>query len=125
MKKNLFLLSIVFTLILSASVVFAAESYYIPEDDQDPTVENVTCEQVGFGTNLMKKGSTGTSVQILKEVMALNGIEIDTTNGIYDTDTVTAVKFLQAELGITADGIVGPITRSAMRSMCVNAVIGS
>ncbi|OGI84291.1 hypothetical protein A2903_03085 [Candidatus Nomurabacteria bacterium RIFCSPLOWO2_01_FULL_33_17] len=125
-KKKTFISLLALMLVFTTSAVFAAQSYYIPEDDMDPTVENLTCEEIGLGTKHIKKGSVGTSVQILQEVMMNAGYyDEDTATGIVDANMVLAIKGMQSELGVKDDGIVGPITRGAMREICVDFVRGS
>lgn len=57
---------------------------------------------------LLKKGSRGSEV---KKLQAFLGLSAD---GIFGTGTETAVKKWQQENGLTADGIVGPNTLTKM-----------
>jgi len=124
--KNKILTSFFALTLLVSGTAFAAQSYYIPEDDQDPSVENVTCEEIGMGTKLLKKGSKGTSVTVLQDVMINAGYyDAEVSNGVFDTATLAAVKVMQAELGVKTDGAVGPLTKAAMRDLCVDFVRGS
>ncbi len=126
MKKKIFSYIFVLTLILSTGTAFAAESYYVPLDDMDPSVEDVTCEDLGLGTKLLKKGSVGTAVYVLQDIMMEYGYyEEYESSGIYDAQTIAAVKAMQSDLDVKADGVVGPITRAAMQDMCLDFVSGS
>jgi peptidoglycan hydrolase-like protein with peptidoglycan-binding domain len=125
MKK---IIGYIFALILvfTTSTALAAESYFVPLDDQDPSVENVTCADLGLGTKLLKKGSVGTAVFVLQDILMEYGYyeEYEST-GIYDSATISAVKSMQADLDVKADGVVGPITRAAMQDICLDFVSGS
>ena len=59
---------------------------------------------------LLKKGSTGQAVRELQ--MALNALGYNTgaVDGQFGGQTESAVKNFQQDRGITADGIVGPLT---------------
>ena len=126
MKKKIISYIFALILILGTSTAFAAESYFVPADDQDPSVEDVTCEDLGLGTKLLKKGSTGTAVYVLQDIMMEYGYyEEDESTGIYDAKTISAVKAMQTDLGVKSDGVVGPKTREAMQDMCLDFVSGS
>ncbi len=68
-----------------------------------------------FGARTLRKGSSGSDVTVLqnrlagdmkKYAMALGG----PADGQFGTKTEAAVKLFQADRGLTADGIVGPLT---------------
>tara|TARA_R110000772_G_scaffold54759_4_gene125039 strand:- start:168 stop:1028 length:861 start_codon:yes stop_codon:yes gene_type:complete len=60
------------------------------------------------GTTLLKKGSKGSLVKKMQEVL---GVDAD---GDFGPGTERSVKHWQAEHGLTADGIVGPATLAKM-----------
>jgi murein DD-endopeptidase MepM/ murein hydrolase activator NlpD len=62
----------------------------------------------GGGSGVLRKGSKGESV---KELQRLLGISAD---GIYGNKTVSAVKAFQKKNGLTADGIAGSQTMSKL-----------
>ncbi len=123
MKK---IIGFAFALMLAfTGTAFAATSYVIPLDDMDPSVSNVTCASLGMGTKTLKKGSVGAAVEVLQDIMAEYGYYQNNSTGIFDTATISAVKEMQGDLDIKADGIVGPQTRAAMQEMCTDFVSGS
>lgn len=66
---------------------------------------------------LLKAGSTGTKVKILQ--MNLNGLGYAkaATDGIYSTNTVSAVKIFQSANGLVVDGIAGEKTLNKIDSI--------
>lgn len=58
---------------------------------------------------VLKKGSIGAEVKQLQAFLGL------TANGIFDAKTETSVKEWQANNGLLADGIVGPLTWAKMQ----------
>lgn len=62
----------------------------------------------GVGGSYLSRGSTGTAV---KQVQAKLGVS---QTGYFGSQTQAAVKNFQAKNGLLADGIVGPQTRSAL-----------
>ena len=57
----------------------------------------------------LKRGSTGTEVRELQELLNRYGAEL-TVDGIFGNKTHTAVVEFQKTVGIGTDGIVGPVT---------------
>ena len=63
---------------------------------------------------LSKYGSRGTEVSTIQEKLKRWGYYNGSVDGIYGTQTVSAVKKFQQKNGLTVDGIAGPKTLSAM-----------
>lgn len=63
---------------------------------------------------LSKYGSRGTEVRTIQEKLKRWGYYNGSVDGIYGTQTVTAVKKFQQKNGLTVDGIAGQKTLSAM-----------
>ncbi len=59
---------------------------------------------------LLKKGSTGEAVKQLQLALKDLGFDPGAVDGHFGANTESAVKHFQQDHGITADGIVGPIT---------------
>lgn len=76
-----------------------------------PTPTTSTCPD-----NALQSGCIGDNVKTLQIWLNYNGFGPVDTDGIFDTQTVDVVKKMQITLGTTADGLVGPITRSKMAS---------
>lgn len=73
---------------------------------------------ITFGRNeveaLSKYGSRGSEVRTIQDKLKRWGYYNGSVDGIYGTQTVSAVKKFQQKNGLTADGIAGPKTLSAM-----------
>ena len=64
---------------------------------------------------LLKRGSRGSEVQELQELLNQKGFGPISTDGIFGGGTEAAVKRAQTALGVAADGIVGPATMAALQ----------
>jgi peptidoglycan hydrolase-like protein with peptidoglycan-binding domain len=62
---------------------------------------------------MLKLGSTGQAVIEWQRVLGINGLDV-AIDGQFGPLTEAATRELQARLGITADGVVGPATRAAL-----------
>ncbi|MBO7358660.1 MAG: peptidoglycan-binding protein [Clostridia bacterium] len=58
----------------------------------------------------IRKGSRGDAVRLLQEILNTLGYECGKTDGIFGKNTLSAVKKYQADNGLEADGIAGPLT---------------
>lgn len=79
----------------------------------------------------LNKGSEGPAVAVLQLILRIAytdvGSELE-VDGVYGEKTAEAVKTLQEELGVDADGDFGPATRQVLKeqwSMDVNALPAS
>ncbi len=63
---------------------------------------------------ILKKGSTGTKVKQLQEILAELNLNPGSIDGIFGNQTVTAVQQFQKKAGLTADGIVEPTTQNSL-----------
>jgi N-acetylmuramoyl-L-alanine amidase len=61
-----------------------------------------------------KKGSTGSIVTEIQQKLSDWGYYSGSVDGVYGSKTEEAVKYFQSKNGLTADGIVGPATLSAL-----------
>jgi peptidoglycan hydrolase-like protein with peptidoglycan-binding domain len=59
---------------------------------------------------ILKSGSRGLPVRRAQKRMSLAGYDTGGVDGIYGSKTVSAVKKLQGDYGLTVDGVVGPQT---------------
>ncbi len=62
----------------------------------------------------LKQGSRGQAVTELQQNLNALGYSAGEADGIYGGNTANAVKAFQRDNGLTADGIVGPATQSAI-----------
>lgn len=65
-------------------------------------------------TITLKQGTYGTGVKWLQDMLNHNGYSI-TVDGIYGNGTYQVVKQFQASKGLEIDGVVGPVTRAALK----------
>ena len=56
------------------------------------------------------------SVMDIQTYLSCNGFSPGPIDGVAGGRTTAAIKTFQASVGLTADGIVGPATKQAMRS---------
>lgn len=75
-------------------------------------------ESTQGGDTVLKKGAKGDAVKNLQNQLILCGSSI-TADGDFGSKTETAVKSFQKDLGLTADGIVGNRTLSALDAACL------
>lgn len=67
-------------------------------------------------TATLRLGSGGPDVALLQTALvAVGALAIDHLNGAFDSATNQAVRQFQAESGLVTDGIVGPLTATALR----------
>jgi g-D-glutamyl-meso-diaminopimelate peptidase len=65
-------------------------------------------------TPLLKKGSKGEAVTRLQQGLQQLGHDPGTIDGIFGRNTERAVRDFQTNNGLTADGVVGPKTWTAL-----------
>ena len=69
-----------------------------------------------FGVTTLRRGSRGADVMELQKVLNRLGYNAGVEDGIFGAGTESAVKSFQAANGLGADGVVGPMTYSALKS---------
>ena len=103
-KKHI-VIAIIASIILVISLITTGIIIY-KNKQQNATVET-----------LSKYGSRGSEVTQIQTKLKRWGYYSGNIDGIYGTQTVNAVKYLQRKNGLTADGIAGPATLKAMGIM--------
>jgi hypothetical protein len=68
----------------------------------------------------LKPGDSGAQVKVLQRALASLGYAAGAVDGSYGPSTQAAVAKFQHAAGITADGVVGPKTRRAIRTALSN-----
>ena len=63
---------------------------------------------------ILRLGDRGTFVRFLQETLLSKLYDAGTIDGVFGANTLTAVKEFQQDSGLTSDGIVGPLTWSAL-----------
>ena len=71
-------------------------------------------ERATLGDRTLSKGSAGNDVKTLQMLLTRHGFEVPST-GYFGTVTKRRVRGFQRSHGLTADGIVGPMTRAKFR----------
>ena len=69
-----------------------------------------TTESKAMTMNTLRKGSKGTQVKVLQFLLNEGGYNAGNTDGIFGTNTQTAVKAFQQAAGLSVDGIAGKNT---------------
>ncbi len=92
--------------IVAGGLVFALVSS--SDDDNDCDGDDVAAAEVALAE---------AEIRVLQQDLTDLGYYSCAVNGIYNQQTVDAVKELQTELGVTADGIVGPETLAAIAEL--------
>ena len=70
-------------------------------------------EKATLGDRILKKGTAGNDVKTLQVLLTRRGFEVQST-GYFGPITKRKVRGFQRSRGLTADGIVGPMTRGAL-----------
>lgn len=99
----------------SDTVVSKAEQ--VTDETQKPAKqaqETAQNESVVTTMKTLRNGDKGTQVKVLQWLLALNGYNVGTVDGIFGVKTLTAVKAYQKAKGLTVDGIVGKNTWSKL-----------
>lgn len=80
--------------------------------------DQVEAEKIALGSRVIKKGTQGTDVRELQEMLIALGYPLPTygADGDAGKETITALKRFQTHAGLEADGEAGPMTIAAMRS---------
>ena len=65
----------------------------------------------------LRKGSTGTDVVKLQEVLIIRGYLDDVADGMFGSRTAAALMKLQKDEGLVVDGIYGPASQQAISSI--------
>jgi len=71
-------------------------------------------QRATLGDRTLQKGTAGNDVKTLQILLTRRGFEVPST-GYFGTITKRKVRQFQTSRGITADGIVGPMTRAKFR----------
>lgn len=98
---------------LSDATISKAEQ--TPVETKQPAqkaTETVQTESVVMSMNTLRKGSKGTQVKVLQWLLALNGYNVGTIDGIFGSNTQAAVKAFQKARKLAVDGVAGKNTWS-------------
>jgi peptidoglycan hydrolase-like protein with peptidoglycan-binding domain len=66
-------------------------------------------------SSLIKRGARGDAVNQLQQFLRAAGHDVGPIDGIFGSKTVAGVRQFQERQGLSPDGVVGPVTRSAVK----------
>jgi peptidoglycan hydrolase-like protein with peptidoglycan-binding domain len=69
-----------------------------------------------YGRRLIKRGLVGLDVSVLQFTLSRRGVRVGGIDGIFGRNTDRAVRRFQSRRGLVVDGVVGPVTRRALKS---------
>jgi hypothetical protein len=79
-----------------------------------PTTTTAPAVVVPAPTTTLKPGDTGAQVKVLQRALTHLGYSVGTIDGDYGAATTAAVKQFQTASNLTADGLFGPATKTAL-----------
>jgi len=79
-----------------------------------PQADAAKWQRATLGDRTLEKGTAGNDVRTLQILLSRRGFEVPST-GYFGKITKRKVRQFQRSRGITADGIVGPMTRAKFR----------
>ena len=75
---------------------------------------DLPAETVTIARRTLRKGDEGGDVEALQQLLGADPRYTTKVDGIFGRDTEASVRAFQADNGLTADGIVGPLTWAAL-----------
>ncbi|MGH9120184.1 MAG: peptidoglycan-binding domain-containing protein [Acidimicrobiales bacterium] len=100
-----------------AVVKQAQEDNGLPADGVVGPATRGALAQQSVDERLLKSGATGAAVEQAQRLLAGAGFDIGPIDGIFGPKLVAAIKVLQEKHGLTVDGVVGPRTWRALKSL--------
>ncbi len=74
-------------------------------------------DEADYSEPVLKSGSRGLPVRRVQSRLTRAGYDTGGVDGIYGSKTASAVKKLQADYGLTVDGVVGPKTWARINAL--------
>jgi peptidoglycan hydrolase-like protein with peptidoglycan-binding domain len=69
-----------------------------------------------YGRRLIRHGQVGLDVSVLQFTLSRRGMRVGGIDGVFGRNTDRAVRRFQSRRGLVVDGVVGPVTRRALKS---------
>jgi peptidoglycan hydrolase-like protein with peptidoglycan-binding domain len=69
-----------------------------------------------YGRRLIRRGLVGLDVSVLQFTLSRRGLRVGGIDGVFGRNTARAVRRFQSRRGLLVDGVVGPVTRRALKS---------
>jgi len=82
----------------------------------DPSGTDPGSPNIGYGSRTLSYGSSGNDVAEMQARLDAQNYSLGSIDGIFGNMTKNAVINFQRNNGLTADGIVGPLTTSKLKS---------
>lgn len=76
--------------------------------------ENTTKAETFWPPRMIDRNMSGADVTVLQAILVARGYTVNATNGVFDESTDKAVRRFQSDSGLAADGVVGPLTWTAI-----------
>ena len=83
------------------------------------TAEQVAMAKAAASAKVLRKGDRGEEVKQMQEALLRAGYDLGKygADGIFGSETLSAVRAYQHDHGLTPDGIAGPLTLAALRDV--------
>ena len=72
---------------------------------------------ISLPEGVLRKGDTGEKVVQLQDAMKAANYEVGTSDGVFGAKMDAAIKLLQANGGLKADGVYGPKTKNLLNTI--------
>ncbi|MGH3040547.1 MAG: peptidoglycan-binding protein [Gaiellaceae bacterium] len=69
-----------------------------------------------YGRRLIRRGLVGLDVSVLQFTLTRRGVRVGGIDGVFGRNTDRAVRRFQRGRGLVVDGVVGPVTRQALKA---------
>jgi peptidoglycan hydrolase-like protein with peptidoglycan-binding domain len=69
-----------------------------------------------YGRRLIRRGLVGLDVSVLQFTLSRRGMRVGGIDGVFGRNTDRAVRRFQSRRGLVVDGVVGAVTRRALKS---------
>ncbi|MGB3614714.1 MAG: peptidoglycan-binding protein [Elainellaceae cyanobacterium] len=85
---------------------FQSKMFLMPDGIVGSRTWQALCVEGPAGQPILRRGSTGTAVTMLQELLSIDLYYTGEVNGLYTAQTELAVKRFQIDWGLEADGVV-------------------
>lgn len=80
----------------------------------DPVEPDEPVAETFWPPRMIDRNMSGADVTVLQAILVARGYTVNAVNGVFDGSTDTAVRKFQTASGLAADGVVGPLTWTAI-----------
>lgn len=79
-----------------------------------PAADDPAAPAVFWPPRMIDRNMNGADVTVLQAILVARGYTVNAINGVFDGSTDKAVRQFQTASGLAADGVVGPLTWTAL-----------